>query len=161
MTYLEDAAAELAKAREANEERAAKIPGLFERALYDLAEREERETRAERMRIAGDLIVLAAIEAGLPPARAADGWRRRCIDSEEGAIWHGQRILGVHALIARAQAKGSEAVSISDLLPMIGGPLPEPNSVTEWSKRAGGLGGLIEKLLASAGASRAVRTETP
>lgn len=81
---------------------------------------------------------------------AADGWRRRCTESETATIWHGQRLLGVHALIAQAQASGSGAVSVSDLLAMIGGPLPEPNSVTEWGKRDGGLARLVEKLLAAA-----------
>ena len=86
---------------------------------------------------------------------AKDGWRSRCIDSERAVIWHGQRILGVHALIAQAKASGSETVAITDLTAMLGGPLEEPNSVIEWSKRPGGLGRPIGKLFASA------RTEAP
>lgn len=75
-----------------------------------------------------------------------DGWRSRCIDSERKDMTRGQQILGVHALIAQAQAAGSDAVGISDLLAMIGGPLPEPNSVTEWGRRDGGLDALIDSL---------------
>ena len=67
MTYLEDAAAELFKARDTNEKRAQRA------ATMHSGEQQEagvilREVNARRMEIAAGFAVLAAIEAGLPPA---------------------------------------------------------------------------------------------
>jgi hypothetical protein len=60
MTYLEEAAAELRKARDANDRKAAD-PDRFDRASRAEA------VRAERLRIAAGFERLAAIERGLPP----------------------------------------------------------------------------------------------
>ena len=60
MTYLEDAAAELGKARTANDRKAAD-PDRF--GTITRAE----EVSAERLRIAAGFERLAAIEQGLPP----------------------------------------------------------------------------------------------
>ena len=68
MTYLEDAAAELAKARDDNEKRAAFAAELDEMKRPDQAADVRREVNARRMEIAAGFAVLAAIEAGLPPA---------------------------------------------------------------------------------------------
>lgn len=59
-TYLEEAAAELRKAREAND-RLAADPDRFDRGSR------RREAHAERIRIAAGFERLAAIEKGLPP----------------------------------------------------------------------------------------------
>ena len=60
MTYLEESAAELCKAREAND-RLAADPDRY------TAESRRREAYAERLRIAAGFEWLAAIERGLPP----------------------------------------------------------------------------------------------
>jgi hypothetical protein len=60
--YLEQAAAELGKARDANEKRAAD-PDPFGRVSR------AEEVGAERLRIAAGFERLAAIAAGLPPCR--------------------------------------------------------------------------------------------
>lgn len=60
MTYLEEAAAELRKARETND-RKAEDPDPFGRPTR------AEEVRAERLRIAAGFERLAAIEAGISP----------------------------------------------------------------------------------------------
>ena len=65
MTYLEDAAAELEKAREANEQRFKVVLSLAEAKVPTLEMRAEVDDR--RMEIAEGFTRLAAIEAGLPP----------------------------------------------------------------------------------------------
>ena len=67
MTFLDEAAGELRRIRDAIDARAARIPGLREEKRFKLADEEERNVFAERKWISGCLIALAAIEAGLPP----------------------------------------------------------------------------------------------
>jgi hypothetical protein len=66
MTYLEDAAAELYKARDDNEKRAVTaeemLPSMRVTAQHLLA-----EVNGRRMEIAAGFTRLAAIQAGLPP----------------------------------------------------------------------------------------------
>ena len=67
MTYLEEAAAELRKARDDNEKRAREAS-----RMHTGQEQEKEailaEVGARRMEIAAVFAALAAIEAGLPPA---------------------------------------------------------------------------------------------
>jgi hypothetical protein len=65
MTHLEEAAAELRKAREANDRRAAD-PDPFGRPSR------QAEVHAERLRIAAGFERLAAIDRGLPPCCCHD-----------------------------------------------------------------------------------------
>lgn len=68
-------------------------------------------------------------------------WKDCYVEAFRETMRLSQQLLGVHALIARAEASGSNAVNISDLR-TITGTLPEPNSVTLWAKD-GALGRLI------------------
>lgn len=65
MTYLEEAAAELRKAREANE----KCAGTHRSWLTETDVPVIVEVNDRRMELAAAFTALAAIEAGLPPCR--------------------------------------------------------------------------------------------
>lgn len=67
MTLLEEAAAELRKAREANEKHAKSAAALAARYAADVDPGTAAEIGDRRMEIADGFTRLAAIEAGLPP----------------------------------------------------------------------------------------------
>lgn len=66
MSYLEEAAAELRKARGDNEKRAAEA-GRMHTGMAAIRADTLREVNARRIEISAGLTRLAAIEAGLPP----------------------------------------------------------------------------------------------